>query len=69
MGFMLVGIFGRIFNMDIVPSSVLTIISASVLSWFAGFITPGAPEDLELRNRCSYLLSPIYGRNTHSLPP
>ncbi len=63
MGFMLVGIFGRIFNMDIAPSSVLTIISASVLSWFAGFITPGAPGGLGVKESVLILmLSPIYGR-------
>lgn len=63
MGLMLVGIFGGIFNMDMTPSSILTIISASVLSWFAGFITPGAPGGLGVKESVLILmLSPMYGR-------
>ena len=64
LGLVLTFIFSGIFQIGKpVASEVLLIISASVLSWFAGFITPGAPGGLGVREAVLILmLSPIYGR-------
>ena len=64
LGLVLTFIFSGIFQIGKPGASeVLLIISASVLSWFAGFITPGAPGGLGVREAVLILmLSPIYGR-------
>ncbi len=58
--FILIGIFKA--PVSGLQGAVL-IVSASVLSWFSGFITPGAPGGMGVREAVLILmLSPAYGR-------
>ena len=62
-GIILVLIYQTVLDVEVTLSSIITIISASVLSWLAGFITPGAPGGLGVKESILLLmLGSIYGR-------
>lgn len=62
MGLMLALIYYYVINVSIQVDSVLLIVSAFVLAWFAGFVVPGAPGGIGVRESILILiLSPIYG--------
>lgn len=62
-GTILVLIYQGILGLEVTISSIVTIISASVLSWLAGFITIGAPGGLGVRESILLLmLGSLYGR-------
>ncbi len=59
MAFILTGIF----HVSLGPENIVAVISSSVLSWFAGFITPGAPGGIGVKEAVLlWTLSPVYGK-------
>lgn len=63
MGAILIGIYKGVLGYEMTLKNAMTIFTASVLSWFAGFITPGAPGGLGVKESIMILmLSPAYGR-------
>ncbi len=59
MAFILTGIF----YVSPGPENIAAVISSSVLSWFAGFITPGAPGGIGVKEAVLlWTLSPVYGK-------
>jgi uncharacterized membrane protein YbhN (UPF0104 family) len=63
-GIVMAFIFSSVFQAGSMGiDKVLLVISSAVLSWFAGFITPGAPGGLGVKEAVLILmLSPVYGR-------
>jgi uncharacterized membrane protein YbhN (UPF0104 family) len=61
-GIILVFIIHSILNFPLKPENIMTIISVFILSWFVGFIIPGAPGGIGIRESVIVLLlSPVYG--------
>jgi uncharacterized membrane protein YbhN (UPF0104 family) len=61
-GLILAFIFHSILNVPLKPENIMTIISVFILSWFVGFIIPGAPGGIGIRESVIVLLlSPVYG--------
>lgn len=62
-GFLLVLIYRGVLQVEVTISSAVTITGASVLSWLAGFVTPGAPGGLGVKESILLLmLGPLYGK-------
>ena len=62
-GIILVLIYQIVLDVEVTLFSIITIISASVLSWLAGFITPGAPGGLGIKESILLLmLGSLYGK-------
>jgi len=62
-GMLLVLIFVFILNIAVTTDQILIIITASILSWMAGFITIGAPGGLGVRESVLILmLASLYGK-------
>lgn len=60
-GIFLVMIFALVLGFQVTPQNALVIISAYIISWVAGFIVPGAPGGMGVRESVLLLvLGPMY---------
>jgi len=67
-GLVSVGIIAWILGGTVTPENVVSTVALYIISWLAGFVIPGAPGGIGIREAISILLlSKIYGMDTVAL--